>query len=174
MQQSIIKLGSLSMLAVLTVLVGMSYFGNSSDTELLFTRLSLLESKIKQPKPARSSGTSNKANSEQLAILQEQIETLQNKLTQVASNMDYYSKSQIESENKITNTLEEEPVGDKTANLQLESELANTIKNTGYLYKEDWKNLEQTLASMDKDENKQFWQSITSAIENNEIELYSD
>ncbi len=173
MQKAIFKLGSLSLLTVLTILVGMSYFRNNSDAEFLSSRLSLLESQIKQSKPGESFGTSNGTSSEQLTFLQEQIYMLQNQLAQVDTNTDFHRDSQTEPENKIAENTEE-AVSRKITNLQQEPELVNTIKSTGYLYEEDWKNLEQTLASMDKDENKQFWQSITSAIENNEIELYSD
>lgn len=173
MQQTIYKLSTLSILSLLTIIVGISYFQKNSNTELLSSRLDLIEEKIYQSKPNTDFDTSNLANNE-LANLQEQISTLQNQLDRMDSDLDYDNEGQqIVSKNKKMTTTETQPDENYT-DQQQEIEVIDSIKNTGYLYEEDWKNLEQMLASMDKDENKRFWQSITRAIENNEIELYSE
>lgn len=173
MQQTIYKLSTLSILSLLTIIVGISYFQKNSNTELLSSRLDLIEEKIYQSKPNTDFDTSNLANNE-LANLQEQISTLQNQLDRMDSDLDYDNEGQqIVSKNKKMTTTETQ-LDENYTDQQQEIEVIDSIKNTGYLYEEDWKNLEQMLASMDKDENKRFWQSITRAIENNEIELYSE
>lgn len=172
MQQAIYKLGTLSVLTVLTISTGILYFQKNSDTELLSHRLNLLEEKLVQSTPDSNLYASNEANNE-LADVQGKIITLQNQLDRIDSHLSNVNKSQIVKENEKLAATETKADDHNTA-LPQESKVVATIKNTGYLYEEDWKKLEQTLTTMDKDENKQFWQSMTSAIENNEIELYSE
>jgi Tfp pilus assembly protein PilN len=172
MPHTLYKLGTLSIICILAILLGVSYFQNNSDTELLSSRINLLEKKIKQSSPSSDSSASNEVYNE-LANLQEKISTLQNQLTQIHSDSDNGNSDQIVGE--VENlTATDTPLGDEKNSLPQESEVFTTIKNTGYLYEEDWKNLEPTLANMDKDENKLFWENMTSAIENNEIEIFSE
>jgi hypothetical protein len=169
MQQTIYKLGMLSLLTVLVLSMGILYFKKDSNAERLSHRLNMLEQKIVHSTPGATRNASNDASNE-LAVLQEKIITLQNQLNQINSHLDDTNSRQ---KNETVAASEAKIGDDNKAPLQ-EPEVVAVIKNTGYLYEDDWKKLEQPLTSMDKDENKQFWQSMTSAIENNEIELYSE
>jgi len=173
MQQATYKLGTLLLLTVFVLSTAILYFKKDSDAELLSSRLSLLEAKIVQPTPDTNLNASNAANNE-LAVLQEKFTKLQGQLDRIDSHMDNVNNNQTVKENGKLSAKEKEISESNTAPLQQESKVVAAIKNTGYLYEEDWEKLSQTLSTMDKDENKQFWQSMTSAIENNEIELYSE
>jgi len=172
MQLAIYKLGTLSLLAVLALSMGILYFKKDSDAEQLSRRLNMLEQKIVRSTPDTRLNVSNEANSE-LAVLQGKLITLQNQLDQINSHLDEANSREIGKKHETVAASETKPGDDNKAAPQ-EPEVVAVIKNTGYLYEDDWKKLEQTLTSMDREENKQFWQSMTSAIENNEIELYSE
>ena len=172
MRNAAYKLGTLSVLALLAFLLGTTYYQNTNDTELLGSRINLLEESIKRSSPNTHSNTSNEAYNE-IANLREKISQLQNELTQMRVNTDSGSNNQTVNLAESLSVSDSELDKDKTMHQQ-ESEEFNTIKNTGYLYEEDWKDLEKTLASMDKDENKLFWQNMNQAIENNQIEIFSE
>ena len=166
------KLGTLSVFMFLAFLLGFTYFQKNNDTELLVSRLNLLEERIKRSSPNTDSNMPNEADNE-IANLREKIGQLQDELNQMRFDSDSGNN------NQKVNSAESLAVSDSAldndkSKLQQESEEFNTIKNTGYLYEEDWKDLEQTLASMDKNENKLFWENMNRAIENNEIEIYSE
>ena len=172
MSQTSYKLITLSLIVLLTFFAGISYFQKIKSTELLSSRVDLLENKINQIKPTTDLDTSVQTNNE-LVNLQGRVSTLQTQLDRIDSYLVSNNNSQKVSKNEKATTTEPQ-VDIVNTNQRYELEVIDTIKNTGYLYEENWKELEPTLASMNKDENKQFWQSITSAIENREIELYSD
>lgn len=85
------------------------------------------------------------------------------------------SENKISTENQVVeNTKTDTPDRDDNSHSNSEAVLTliDDINNTGYLNHEMWADIDDEIQSMTREENKIFWENMTSLIEQNQVDIY--